>query len=81
MHQAAMKGSKGCLEVLLQAKQSFSSIDLLCKKEGKSPLHYAAWNKKGLCVALLIQYGANLDLQDLQNCATALHYVGNDTHW
>ena len=61
LHQAAAKGHKDTVELLLVHKARVNAQDTLL---GRAPLHMAASNGHEDTAALLLQHKASLDLQD-----------------
>lgn len=63
------KGRLACLEALIKAGADIEGTN----NGGFTPLHYACATGKTDCAALLLQNGANVDVQGFTNRQTSLH--------
>jgi len=75
VHTAARTNDTGTLKRLLKQDRTLSN---LLGVGGKTPLIYATLSKALPAVKLLLQFGANVNLGDL-NGDTALHHVAHNT--
>jgi len=70
LHLAAINGDLECMRLLID-KSDINAKD----NDGKTALHYASYHSNSLCVEFLVQFGADLLIEDDQR-KTALDIVG-----
>ena len=77
LHAAACKVEASCLQALL----ALSRYDLdLLDDEGRSALHYSAWNGLLLTTKALVESGASVDIRSGDRRSTPLHFAAGMGH-
>ncbi len=79
VHRAACNADgSGITELLAEKihKASMNQVD----KEGRAPLHYAAWNGLAVPVKLLCSAGAEVDVRSGDRGSTPLHFAAGMGH-